>query len=1189
MNITTRFKLPCLTGILASGLLCAGAFADDSEIFLGANTSGAAPNILFILDTSGSMNSSVSSQVPYDATAVYAGACSNTLVYYSNSSSIPSGCGSINSYSATYQKCQSANTALSSAAGSPGRFSATFAQWRKSGSNYAWNSSVGNGASRFDVACLDDYQAGTGPYPSKYNGTTNSVANEWTATASTSYWAPPPGGLGGTGVVYTLYSGNYLNYQASSPPVVIGTRISVVKQAASDVINSVSNVNIGLMRYSNNGGSGDAAAAGGMVAYPVSPVATNRANLVSTINSYSANGWTPLSETLYESYLYYSGGTVNFGNSSQPFQSVPASRVGGSAGSNQYQSPIQYSCQKNYIVYLTDGLPTQDNQADTLITSLPNEATVGGSCDNTSLSPYNGLDALGIPFPGGWGPGPTAGKCMTALARYMFNTDLNTTSAMPGQQNVSLSAIGFGNDPALATAFSWLNRAAVAGGGRAYSANDLTSLEGVLTKIVGGILQDSTSFNAPTVPVNAFNRSANLNDLYFSVFQPSLNYHWPGNVKRYEYANGAIVDANGASAVDPSTGFFKNSAQSVWSVAPDGAKVSSGGAAKQIPSWDPTSTPSRKVYTYIGANPGAGVDLSSSAGYSVVTTNPALTNVAIGLPAAATAAQHDAVINFTRGEDLTDSDADGIINENRFAMGDPMHGQPGVVVYGGTTTTPDLTDAAVFADENDGMLHAIDARTGVELWSFVPQDLLVNMAPQYANATQSAKHYALDGDVVVLKRDVNSDGVVTAASGDRVIVYFGQGRGGSNYYALDVTNKNAPQFLWTLTPTQLTGVGQAWSSPQITRVNVSGATQNAQKLVLIFAGGYDPAEEGTAYVDPAVHSSIGNHVYMIDAYSGNLLWSAGPGTSTTDILKLTRMDHSIPGNITVIDLNSDGYADRMYLGDTAGQLWRFDIANGNTAANLVAGGVIASLGTHDDGSHTAAATRRFYAAPDVSAVAQKGISPFLNIAIGSGYRGHPLDTTAQERFYSVRDYVPYTPLTQAQYNSYAVIHDADLVDVTTTVAAVMPLGSPGWKLRLVQAPGEKSLSSSVTLGGTVYFPTYSPPSAGGAVDACTPGLGVNRAYAVSVFNAAPTNNLDNNTAQVNSDVSDRFTQLQQSGIAPTMSVLFIQTPGTCTGAGCIPPPPGPPRPVCTYAQEVTNMCGNLGDKFRTYWREGDAN
>ena len=63
---------PRWQSLIAAALLvmvCArGALADDSEIFTGSSSSGALPNILFILDTSGSMASSVTTQASYDPT-----------------------------------------------------------------------------------------------------------------------------------------------------------------------------------------------------------------------------------------------------------------------------------------------------------------------------------------------------------------------------------------------------------------------------------------------------------------------------------------------------------------------------------------------------------------------------------------------------------------------------------------------------------------------------------------------------------------------------------------------------------------------------------------------------------------------------------------------------------------------------------------------------------------------------------------------------------------------------------------------------------------------------------------------------------------------------------------------------------------------------------------------------------------
>jgi type IV pilus assembly protein PilY1 len=1192
MNPTVKTRLlSVFAGLLLSLAGASAARADDTEVFTGASTTGVAPNILLILDTSGSMSSQVTTQTPYDPTVTYAGTCDPTVTYFqaSGGSSTPTGCVGLSTIASTYQKCQAAASSLASGANAvgPGFYTDQFVQWRSASGKYSWTSTVKTtSTTKFDVACEGDYP-GTPSFPTTYNGNSNTTANEWTSNASgsTSYWKN-----NGAGGAYTLYSANYLNYQAANPAVVIGTRIQVVQQAATNLINSLSNVNIGLMRYSNNGGSGDAAAAGGMVAYPVSPVAANRTGLTTALNSYSAGGYTPLSETLYEAYLYYSGGNVYFGNNSVPFHSVAASRVGGVATSNQYQTPIQYQCQKNFIVYLTDGLPTEDNQADSLITGLPNESTIGGACDNTNASPYNGLDASGNAIPGGWGPSATAGKCMSALSKYMFNADL--LSSMQGQQNVSLYTIGFGDDPALAAASVWLQKAATAGGGQFYAASDLNGLNAVLTNIVSNILKTATTFTAPTVSVNAFNRTQTLNDLYVSVFQPSGSFHWPGNVKKYSVYNGVIVDQNNVPAVDPTTGFFKDSAQSIWSAAPDGAKVTAGGAANQLPDWNPADTPTRNVYTYIGTNtPASSVALASNASYSLVATNALLTNTLLGVT---TVTQHDNAIAYARGEDLKDENGNTIINEQRHDMGDPLHSQPAVVIYGGTTASPNVNDAVIYAATNDGLLHAFDVNDGHELWAFMPQEFLPQLLSLYQDLSTSPKHYALDGNVKVLKYDINGDGIIDPAAGDRVLMFFGTGRGGSRYYAMDVTSKTNPKFLWSIGPETpgMSAIGQTWSSPIITRVNVGGgATQNSQKFVLLFGGGYDPAEETVNTVSGAMSSvyqtadGVGTGLYMVDALYGSVLWSAGPSTSSAN-LKLARMDHSIPSDLTVMDLDGDGYADRIYVGDMAAQLWRFDIYNGNSASGLVTGGVIASLGTHDDTLHSSAATRRFYSAPDVSAIRKKGISPFFNIAIGSGYRGHPLDISVQDRFYSIRDYNAFTKLTQTAYNTPVtpIIHDSDatLIDITTGTP-VVPSGAEGWKLTLNQPSGwvgEKVLATSTTFNGQILFTTYTPGAAQSA-NPCTPGVGTNRLYDVGVFDGS-------------AQIPNRYVDLNQGGIAPPVSFLFPAPDddevGLAYGAGGAGGGTGTGQTpvVCMSGAEVLGVCKSFNSRVKTFWSDSDA-
>jgi type IV pilus assembly protein PilY1 len=56
------------TGFLWAVLSGMPAFADDTELFVGTTASGGGvqPNILFVLDTSGSMDDSITTQPPFD-------------------------------------------------------------------------------------------------------------------------------------------------------------------------------------------------------------------------------------------------------------------------------------------------------------------------------------------------------------------------------------------------------------------------------------------------------------------------------------------------------------------------------------------------------------------------------------------------------------------------------------------------------------------------------------------------------------------------------------------------------------------------------------------------------------------------------------------------------------------------------------------------------------------------------------------------------------------------------------------------------------------------------------------------------------------------------------------------------------------------------------------------------------------
>ncbi|MGH8239812.1 MAG: hypothetical protein ACREXP_22760, partial [Steroidobacteraceae bacterium] len=247
------------------------------------------------------------------------------------------------------------------------------------------------------------------------------------------------------------------------------------------------------------------------------------------------------------------------------------------------------------------------------------------------------------------------------------------------------------------------------------------------------------------------------------------------------------------------------------------------------------------------------------------------------------------------------------------------------------------------------------------------------------------------------------------------------------------------------------------------------------------------------------------------------------------------------------------------------------------------------------GTHLAINNRRFYNAPDVAAIQRPTGGPFINIAIGSGYRGHPLNQTIQDRFYSIRDVNGFVALTQTQYNVLPLITESSLVDITTDLTPNMPADALGWRLNLNQPGdawvGEKVLGEATTINNAIVFTTYTPnttiPN-----DPCEATLGTNRAYAVKVLDGSPVR------VDGTADVTDRFDDFKFGGIAGDISTMVLGSDAVpCTGAGCPPPcvgndcplPPGSTQFVCLAGVRVLDICRDFDSRVKTYWRETSAN
>ena len=175
---------------------------------------------------------------------------------------------------------------------------------------------------------------------------------------------------------------------------------------------------------------------------------------------------------------------------------------------------------------------------------------------------------------------------------------------------------------------------------------------------------------------------------------------------------------------------------------------------------------------------------------------------------------------------------------------------------------------------------------------------------------------------------------------------------------------------------------------------------------------------------------------------------------------------------------------------------------------------------------------------------------FLAINIGSGYRAHPLDNSATDRFYSLRDPDVFKKLSQQDYNSYSITKDGDLVDIAGKYGTVMQEGSRGWRFTL--PANEKVLSTARTFDNNVYFVSFEPQI--NSTDPCQAGLSQNRLYRVSVVNGDPAEDLLPNVTNGPDVDAARVTRLEQGGIAPQPVFLFPGAPDNCQGDDCTPPP-----------------------------------
>ena len=830
-----------------------------------------------------------------------------------------------------------------------------------------------------------------------------------------------------------------------------------------------------------------------------------------------------------------------------------------------YYTPItDSSCQTNHVVLLSDGRPTVGgttnienavtkfifgNESSYSVCSNP--TTPSAACkiyvDEMRKSKDSGMSSITCATDTSTNPNKEPGKCGPEIAQFLATHD---NKAGISGSTVKTHTIGMQIDfePG---AEDYLKLIAKSGKGSYYRVDTAEELLLAFQTIIATAMSDSSSFASPAISVNVFNRLYHNNEIYFTFFKPSNTVAWDGNVKRYNLCtaktgcNSAIVGKGGTAAIG-SDGGILSTAQEVWSTLtePDGAKVLMAGAGGVLPAPD-----TRKIYSNVVGDTAIAL---TDAVNAVTTGNSSLTAEMLNVATETNPSTvRNEVINWVRG--YTDATA-GTLREWRF--GDPLHSTPGVFTYGKETDGTPKTK--VIVNTNEGAIRMLDGKTGVEDWMFIPRDMLKIQKDLKANAVAPQRIYGIDGRPVVWARDNNYNGVIEGT--DSVWVFSGMRRGGRNIYALQVTPDTSnppahkPRLAWTIFGGQTSDqgdfskLGQTWSTPIVTKVLYNGVP----KQVLLFAGGFDATTQDTTATYQQ-QATMGNTIYMVDPLDGGkLLWSAGNTSNSTANLKLTGMNYSFPSDLTVIDGDGDGLSDRIYVGDTGGQLWRVDVRD--VGKGYAVGGRLAVLGN----STSDAGKRRFFYPPDVARLTDTKYSPYAQdfdlVLIGSGHRPNPLNKTIQDRLYAFRDRqtgwligdsnsgksgnaVQDSPAFLDQTvaggsapasTKFFTITEDKLYDATTEVlnnttteitvldgAKELIKKSLGWKVELAVLDdggaksfvGEKALAKPLVLNGIAYYTTFLPPQPKAAdaqaatTDACQPtaDLGKAKSYAINIL------------------------------------------------------------------------------------------
>jgi type IV pilus assembly protein PilY1 len=890
--------------------------------------------------------------------------------------------------------------------------------------------------------------------------------------------------------------------------------------------------NIGIMLATETG-SPNNNTSGGYVRAAIRPMtAANKllyANFVASLDQIGDKGNGGKSAlSMVEAYRYFAGGAPVAGNgkvktdytgntygstASQAIYALGDNALD-SMNATTYNSPQGNGCNKNFIIYISNGPNQESNSVDAEANLYLNQA--GGSTTQLTLSPTGSQT----------NPSDEWSRFMKdELDITTYTIDVNPPSSGQGPGWSALLR-------SMANVSRGEYFSVTSGSGGA-------DISGALSGVLSEIQAVNSVFSSVSLPLSVNSQGTYLNQVYVGLFRPQANALpvWNGNLKQFKLGRDSsgslkLMDADSDPAISTTSGFIDECARSYWTPSatdtywtfrpesacippaplaadtyqnsnfPDGNVVEKGGQGyrRRVSTTRNMKTCSRTF---------ASCDDSSNSLTNFEVANGDITATSLGFPTA-TSSERDSLVQWAMGLDVADENSNGVTTgEMRPSIhGDVVHSRP-VALNLGTATNPKVV---VFYGGNDGVLRAINgnrpdnnaspnigsAVPGDELWAFMPPEFFSNVKRLRDNEVQISLPYVvpLPTAPTPLPKPYGIDGPISAIQANVSDVWLNTAmrRGGRAVYSFNVPvsnpanialkwKKGCPNNFTTLgtvsdvdCSTGFEDIGQTWSAAK--PITAAGYTGN----LLIMGGGYDPCEDADPHT--CTNTSKGRKVYVLEADTGNIQRSF-----TTE--------HPVVADIAIAPDLATGNALYAYVVDLGGNVYRIDI--GSAAIGSWGWTKIASLGCASTASCTR--PRKFMFAPDI---AYEGGTYLL--LMGSGDREKPLNNTntVDNYFFMVRD----NPSSATWLSSEAtncggvsVLCMDSLTQIAADAAdpsAADIAAKKGWALAM--HPTEQVVTAAITIFGTVTFSSHEPVVATPGV--CDSNLGTARVYNISYLNAA---------------------------------------------------------------------------------------